>query len=175
MRQRLEPNLFLKIFGIKATHWDLHFLLKWFRKAQSLTGANLRTRKKKLSRVKCTRSKSALKNHPDARPAIIRPKSPLQWLNGAGPETQHGRRSMPETSAARTAIYRQRLTGELPPVEWFTCATDGCTRLHRGTYGKVCSVCWRKTQEGRLYLAEMTQMRRQRAALAKLIEKRRAK
>jgi hypothetical protein len=36
---------------------------------------------------------------------------------------------MPETSAARTAIYRQRLAGELPPVEWFTCATDGCTRL----------------------------------------------
>ena len=80
---------------------------------------------------------------------------------------------MPETSAARTAIYRQRLAGELPPVEWFACATDGCKRMHRGTYGAVCSVCWRKTLDGRLYLAEMTQARRQRAALAKLIEKRR--
>ena len=69
-------------------------------------------------------------------------------------------RGMPKTSAARTAIYRQRLTGELPPVEWFACATDGCTRLHRGTYGAVCSVCWRKTQEGRDHLAALARERR---------------
>ena len=67
---------------------------------------------------------------------------------------------MADTSAARTRLYRQRLARELPPVEWFTCSTAICTRLHRGKHGRTCSVCWRMTQEGRDHLAALARGRR---------------
>ena len=73
---------------------------------------------------------------------------------------------MPDTSATRTRLYRQRLARELPPVEWFTCSIATCTRLHRGKHGQTCSVCWRTTQEGRDHLAALARGRRSKAGAA---------
>ena len=54
----------------------------------------------------------------------------------------------PLTGAERERLRWLRSTGQLPPVERFTCAM--CTRSHLGAHGQLCSRCWTAhTEEGR--------------------------
>lgn len=73
----------------------------------------------------------------------------------------------PLTDAERQRLRWLRKTGQMEPVQRFSCAM--CSRSHLGVHGQLCSRCWSAhTEEGRadrLARVSLARVRRRRRSV----------